>query len=548
VAGTERTVKVTIVFDDKGSARIVKQVGDDAGHSTTKLEHLDKGVKELGKSFGGLKGLIGAGLGTLGLGGALYGVKELVSNTSEMSEEVEKFHALSGISAQQSLYFTAALKARGVSGQQAGKAFGFLSKNLQTAERQWKTYGFALEKAGVSQQKANLAFDQAVEKGQPLSVAQAALTAGSTKMTSQLGVQAKAFQELGINLGHFMHLSEPEKLEAITSAFERMSGGVKKTALLKDLFGRGGQNLAGVLQGGALGWKHQTEEAKKFFPILHGGEQGLTEFIAKQAESKMAWEGLQYTLGVKLMPVLTRVYEWFAKFLQEIEHGHGIWGMLGQDIAKVVNALKSVFKWFEENKTAAKALEYILGILATAWAVSKVIEFYNALKKLFFVEQLANAFKGLAAAEGEAGAAAVTTEAEAAPLLATLAPLAVIAGGAAIATQIPIPKALGGEGHSLVTEASHLLPFGTTQSAGISGRRELANIRRAEAHKHALSHSQWAAQERWDREHTVGSGTEKVDVHIDGQKVAEALMKNERATRRISEGISHYTQKRQARL
>ncbi len=132
----DRVVKTTLIIDDRGAVKVVKGVGDESVRTEKKLGQLDKGVKKLGASFHGLRGAIGFGLGALGVSGAAYGLKAVVDNTKEALAQTEKFSAISGTSAQQSLYLNAALKARGINSEAAGKAFAFMASNIKTAERQ----------------------------------------------------------------------------------------------------------------------------------------------------------------------------------------------------------------------------------------------------------------------------------------------------------------------------------------------------------------------------------------------------------------------------
>src|ERR1035438_5676340 len=105
---TDRQVKVSLIIDDHGSVSVMRQAGTESEKTEGKMKHLDKGVKELGKSFGGLKNMIGMGLGALGIGGVAYGLKDAVSGMQEMASATEQFSATSGIGAQQSLLISAA--------------------------------------------------------------------------------------------------------------------------------------------------------------------------------------------------------------------------------------------------------------------------------------------------------------------------------------------------------------------------------------------------------------------------------------------------------
>lgn len=315
---TDRIVKTTLIIDDHGSVKVVHGLGDESGKTEHKLGGLDRSVKGLGKSFGGLKGMIGAGLGAIGVGGLAFGLSDIASKTKEIAGETEKFSAISGMGATASLRFGAALKARGIDSEAGGRAFKFFSKSLETATRQQYTYATANQKAAA---KGKLA-------------------------TGLLGVQASAYQRLGLNLGKLSQMSEETKFTTVLGRLSALKDGTEKTAIATALFGKGAIALSPILEKGALGWEHQYKMAKKFFPTIKGeGAAAMRELLAKQAESKMAWEGLEFTLGMKLIPVMTTVFGWMSKVAGEVESGRGFWGGLGKDIEGVALAVKGVVGW-----------------------------------------------------------------------------------------------------------------------------------------------------------------------------------------------------------
>jgi hypothetical protein len=323
---SERQVKITLVVDEKGGVRAMRTFGDESEHATHKLDGLDKHVKGLGKSFGGLKSAIGYGLGGLGVGALAFGLKDVVNTTKSLTEETEKFHALTGISAGSSLTYVAALKARGVGALAGGNAFKYLAKNSELAERQERGFDIARSKAAAHHKI----------------------------FTGLLGTQAAAFQQLGIHVAGFRRLSSEDQFKIITERFEGMKDGAEKTALAVQIFGRNGTDLLPILDKGALGLKHYTEMAKRFFPSLKGeGVKALEELREKESESSLAWEGLQFTLGMKVVPAMTKVMGTASELAVEIEKGKGAWGTAERDIERVAHGLEDVVHWGEK---AAKFL------------------------------------------------------------------------------------------------------------------------------------------------------------------------------------------------
>lgn len=501
----ERTVKTTLIIDDHGSVKVVKGVGDESGRTEHKLGGLDKQVKGLGKSFGGLKNMIGVGLGGLGVGGLIFGLGSVASKTKEIAVETEQFKTQTGLSAQNSLYYSKALKARGLTTEQVGKAFGILSKNVKTAELQEAKYGAKQIRAAAT----------------------------GKVVTGQIGRQSEAFEELGIHLQSFNKLSEGDKLAEITKKFEALPAGMKKTRLERELFGRGGNQLSIVLEKGNLGLTHQIALVKKFFPTIKGGANAMNELIEKQTESKMASEGLELALGEKLIPAMTSVMSWFSKVAQEIQKGQGTWGKLGKTVSEVAGFLKDAWKGFESiigpSHAATVAISGLLGVMAI------------------------DKFAGLAGGIAKMGGS-----------MSLLIWPAAFLGGLELINRI-----LGGKKNIFQLFGEFLNPPKPKLYTGPAGTTEIPqtkkylksneivkHLERREEHREGVAHRAVGAHAAPSIEHignalnafiAGSSGNVKLDLHLDSTKAAEAIIKNPRARRVIAESTAIYAQGMTAR-
>ena len=492
----DRQVKVTLVIDKTGAVSALKTTASESEKTEGKFKHLDTQVKGLGKSFGGLKTMIGAGLGALGVTGVAYGVKDIVGSTEELGKAVEKFHAVSGIGARQSLDITAALKARGVSPEVIGKSFGFLNKNLQTAERQWHTYGAAQLKASETGKVS----------------------------TSLLGVQATAFKELGVNIGALAGQTGEQKLQTVVQAFEHLPPALRRSGeagrLMKQIFGRGGEGLATVLQGGALGLTAMTKAAKEFFPTLN--VKSLEELHQQTAYSNLAFEGLKFTLGQQLIPVILGVDKWFVKTISEVEKGHGIWGVLYHDIRSIVETLGG--------------LKNVLVGVGAVWGIGKVLAFAGALKSLSIIGGISTAIKFLAGGDVlltlqvaalDAAGGVTALGASLAGLLVYAAPIAALAAA--------------------VYGLDKVLPAGNRPENLLGGKQPGEATREGQAGNFKQRLQRIAQSQHYHAPAPAAGGHAKVDLHLDGKKVGEALVRNPAAARILAEGTAHYTSKMAAR-
>lgn len=361
----DRVVKTTLVIDEHGAVKAVRAVATESDRGERSLGKLDKSVKGLGHSFLGLKNLL---IGGAGVASVAYGLKSVLNTTEEALTTTEKFHAISGVGAQQSLLLTSALKARGVSSEAAGRAFAFLTTNIKTAERQENKYSLAQRQAAAKHK----------------------LT------TAELGKQAAAFRQLfgAQGVGALAGLSGEQKLEKTVKAFERLSPAIKKSgaqaALMKEIFGRGGLALAPVLEGGATGLTHFTEVARKFLPNIKGGQKGVEEWMVKNAEFKLGLEGLELTLGMKLIPVLMEGEKWISKVVLEFKAGKGPLYDIAGAATNVWNAFKGVAEWLGKTVFGLGKTQDILGPLLALMTVGKI---GNVFK-------LGSAFKAIGAAAG----------------------------------------------------------------------------------------------------------------------------------------------------
>ncbi len=83
---------------------------------------------------------------------------------------------------------------------------------------------------------------------------------------------------------------------------------------------------------------------------------------------------LEFTIGLKLIPVLTSVVSWFDQVVLDLEHGTAR-ATFRTDATDVAEGLKDVYTWVTKNKPVIEGLAGAVGLLAAAWGVEKVIEF-----------------------------------------------------------------------------------------------------------------------------------------------------------------------------
>lgn len=509
-----------LVVDDEGSIKKIEEVGK-AGKKTD--EDLDKTkktsdglkgkLKELGGAFGGLKSMIGMASGALGLFGAGYGIENIISTTKQLAEETEKFHAVTGMSANSSLDYVAALKARGIGTEAVVRGYKALSKSVQTAERSEYTFATAQEKAHAQ----------------------------GKLYTGLLSVQTGAFQKLRVSLTALKSMSPEKQFQTITEKLEGMKAGMQKTQIASTIFGKGATALLPVLEKGPLSLNHYRAEAEKFFPTLKGGTNVINEMNAASAESKLAWEGMEFTLGTAVMPALVKVEQGFAGVIGEIENGKGAWGGLESDLKGIATAGKDVVGWLVKMGKAFDIPVGAGGLGAALMAFAGIHALKHPIKSVTTTAKLARGGFNYVKAHPYAAPAALGFGAGAAiPFLSAKG----LGAGAEALTGKPLAPgtaeleraALTGTTKALTNAGVPLNPrlggHAAPQTAAGEHLRELIAIRNAilELRDHGQSGQQ-----------IIG------EMHMDSTKVGEVMALNPKAMRFLAEAVERASLARNAR-
>lgn len=163
--------------------------------------------------------------------------------------------------------------------------------------------------------------------------------------------QAKAFAALGVSVkdtnGQFK--AADELLADVAEGIAKTSDPSKQAALATQLFGRSGRELLPFLKRGREG----LEEISKRYKELGGGYtrdaiEKSKELEESQADLNLTWTNTKSTISSILLPVVTRLMNWFAK--------GAIW----------------IGKLIKETNIFQAAL-IVLGIAATAFAIKMAI-------------------------------------------------------------------------------------------------------------------------------------------------------------------------------
>lgn len=255
------------------------------------------------------------------------------------------------------------------------------------------------------------------------------------------GESAKLFKALGIDVkdagGRIRDVSEifPEFAERIS----KMEDGTAKTAIVMKALGKSGAEMIPTLNQGAEGFRKAAEQAAKYGLALTEAEAALGDhFNDALTESKAAMQGFANSVGVALLPALTRLVEKANDWIAVASR----WVRAHPELTRVIAATAAVILG------SGGLLLGLTAIVAIAPKVSSALMLVSG------------AFKSMSTASAAARTAQALTSAEIAAASAgiSVAQARVITAGKAASSSAGFFSALGGQVSSAATAFTRLIP------------------------------------------------------------------------------------------
>ena len=164
-----------------------------------------------------------------------------------------------------------------------------------------------------------------------------ALVTGLTRFSSSIvraaeggEQQEKAFARLGISQEQ-VKAGEKDMmplLESVADRFKGMGSQVEKTAIARELFGRGGAELVKILSQGSEGLREFTKEAEAMgLEITTKDVVAVNEYKAAIEKAKAMQEALDVTMGRESIGVMETLRVEWAGLIETIKHGGGAGGI-----------------------------------------------------------------------------------------------------------------------------------------------------------------------------------------------------------------------------
>lgn len=285
----------------------VRGIGTSADKSGRQVEQSGKQATKSGRNWRSAAGSVAkwAG-GAAALYAAKRGIEGSVTATEDLAKSTMTIQRATGLDTKTASSWVQITKARGVNTKQFQVGLVKLSKTMEAARGGNKKATETLGKYGVT--------SDLVAKG---------------------------------NVG--------DSISRIADSFALMKNPAEKAALAQQLFGKSGQALVPLLQGGSSGIEEQMKMAQQYGATL-SDTKGAKEMIARQREMKIAMEGLKVSVGTALLPIIES---------------------LSQVLLKVVQVMQPLLR----NSTA---LKIILTLLAVAFTTYKVAVIASTIATMTF--------------------------------------------------------------------------------------------------------------------------------------------------------------------
>lgn len=202
-------------------------------------------------------------------------------------------------------------------------------------------------------------------------------TLNSTMLSAKDGgEEAKnAFAKLGLGIHEIENMSMEDQFEAVVKAFQKMPAGANKSALAVKLFGKNGMELLPLLNNSATSIDELREKAQELGLIMSDDAVDASVAYSDALDTmQRTFNGLKYSIGSKVMPVLTSAMTSITGYAGKIRNAYEEKGLAGV-FETVVNDIKNI-KW--------PTWDDVRGALTRAWDTVK--EGAKTVLKLVFGE------------------------------------------------------------------------------------------------------------------------------------------------------------------
>jgi hypothetical protein len=275
------------------------------------LGRTSKAAEKAGKTYRTLGRAAAWGLGILGVGG-VFALKAAFDRTQDLGAATKTLMRMTNMDAKTASKWVQVTEARGIATNQLQMGMSTLAKQITAANKGGET-------------------------------------------------QLELFESLGVSADDLKKKNMSQIIGDVAEAFKGMEKGPEQTAAFKSLFGRSGQNMMSLLQGGKAGL---NEAMGKAGGIDQEQLDKILEAKEAQRDMKLALDDLVNTISIALIPALTQASIWMKDFVEGLASGQP-WAIA---LAVALGALTLGFV----GVAVAAAIAWIAAAGPIPWVVAAV--------------------------------------------------------------------------------------------------------------------------------------------------------------------------------
>lgn len=290
---------------------------------------LNRGLRGAENSLGKLgKRAVGAAAGFVGVAGAISEVKKSVGVVSTLAKGTAGLARVTGMEVQEASRWVAVTRARGIEAQKLTVGFTTLSKQITAANNGTKA-------------------------------------------------SAKAFKDLGVSQKTLASGNTSKIIAEVSDGMAKLGPGAERSALASKLFGKSYAALLPMLADGSAKLNENLALSDKYGLTLNGKtSKAALEAAKNQREMNMAMDGLRVSLGVAVIPFLSKAAGGIASFIANLRNGKGQAGDFGRVVKSVWDgARRAVANFVQGMNLSRQDVSNALAALKTVFrALRPVVE------------------------------------------------------------------------------------------------------------------------------------------------------------------------------
>src|SRR5215471_2284 len=313
-----------------------------------------------------------------GVAGAAYGAQRFlrgaVDTTEQLGQSTLALNRTTGMSIKQSSEWAATLQTRGVATTQSQRGLVTLSKQMTTSMAGTAKYGQKIA-------QLNQEYKQVQEHGgkgtvKALASIQKKIDAARLSAAGSVDI----WKKLHVSMKDVASGNTEKVLEQVSDAFSKMKNPAERAALAQKLFGRAGVQLAPLLFKGSKAIKEQLGLAGKYVDFNAKNAKQVQQDIKDQRELKLAYMGVQVSLGKALLPILLA----FSKLLLQVVNYLQPFIRSGWLVKAVIAALAAAFLAYKVVALAVTIQQTLMNAAFLANPITLVIVAIVALVAAIF--------------------------------------------------------------------------------------------------------------------------------------------------------------------